>query len=364
MNDGLLQGIIEGASDAISAVDHNLRLLVFNTAFVRFHQTHNKTTPRVGDYVPDLITTLSDEFKENAVNLFRRSLSGEEFTSLYQRPHEGRIEFFEFRFSPLYLGGQLVGSAQNMRNVTTEHEAVLKFEDYAHQLELSNKELYQFAFIASHDLQEPLKKIQAFGQRLAAQVGLDEEGRDFLNRMRLATTRMQQLIDDLLDYSRVTTQGRPPEPIDLNRAVAEASSDLQVRVQETGAMIEVDRFPPALGDPGQMRQLFLNLIGNALKYHRPDVPPYIHVGLETHSGIATIVVSDQGIGFDQSDAERIFEVFQRLHGRSEYEGTGIGLAICRKIVQRHGGTISAEGRPGEGARFLITFPKTFWGKAA
>ena len=364
MSDGLLQGIIEGASDAISAVDQNLRLLVFNTAFVRFHQIHNRVTPRVGDYIPDLITTLSAELKETAVSLFQRSLSGEEFTSLYQRPHEGRTEFYEFRFSPLYLGGQLVGSAQNMRNVTVEHEAVLKFEDYARRLELSNQELSQFAFIASHDLQEPLKKIQAFGQLLSAQTGLDEEGRDFLNRLRLAVTRMQQLMSDLLDYSRVTTQGRPPEPVDLNRVVAEASSDLQIRVQETSASIDVDRLPPALGDPTQMRQLFLNLIGNSLKYHREGVPPRVHIGMETVEGVPQLVISDNGIGFAQADAERIFDVFQRLHGRSEYEGTGIGLAICRKIVQRHGGTIRAEGRAGEGARFLIAFPRTFWGEAA
>lgn len=128
MSDGLLQGIIEGSSVAISAVDQNLRLLVFNRAFVRFHEAYNGVTPHIGDYVPDLITSLADEFKSTAVNLYRRSLSGEEFTVLYRRPHEGRMEFFEFRFSPLYLGGQLVGSAQNMRNVTAEQEVALEKE--------------------------------------------------------------------------------------------------------------------------------------------------------------------------------------------------------------------------------------------
>jgi signal transduction histidine kinase len=360
MSDGLLQGIIEGASDSISAVDQNLRLLVFNTAFVRFHEIRNRVTPRVGDYLPDLMRTLSPQLKETTIDLFRRALLGEEFTVLYERPHEGRIEFHEFRFSPLYLNGKLVGSAQNMRNVTSEHEAVLKFEDYARRLEVSNKELSQFAFIASHDLQEPLKKIHAFSEILKNQADLGEASRDYVNRIHRSTQRMQQLIDDLLNYSRVTTQGRPPEPVDLNRAVAEATSDLQVRVTDTEALIDVGRLPPALGDPTQMRQLFQNLIGNALKYHRAGVPPVIRIGAKTQGGATSIEVADNGIGFAPADAERIFEVFQRLHGRSEYEGTGIGLAICRKIVQRHGGTITALGRPGEGATFVLTFPPTFW----
>jgi signal transduction histidine kinase len=360
MSDGLLQGIIEGVSDSISAVDQNLRLLVFNTAFIHFHEVRNHVTPRVGDYLPDLMRTLSPELKETTIDLFRRALLGEEFTVLYERPHEGRIEFHEFRFSPLYLGGKLVGSAQNMRNVTTEHEAVLKFEDYARRLESSNKELSQFAFVASHDLQEPLKKIHAFGELLKTQPDLGDASRDYVTRIRHSTQRMQRLIDDLLDYSRVTTQGRPPEPVDLNRAIAEATSDLQIRVNETEALIDVQRLPPAQGDPTQMRQLFQNLIGNALKYHREGVPPVIRIGPQTHDGATAIMVADNGIGFAQADADRIFEVFQRLHGRSEYEGTGIGLAICRKIVERHGGTISAEGRPGEGATFVITFPPEFW----
>jgi signal transduction histidine kinase len=229
----------------------------------------------------------------------------------------------------------------------------------------SNQELEEFASVAAHDLQEPLRKIQAFGDRLAAGAGkqLGERERDYLSRMTDAATRMRALVEGLLNYSRVTRRGNPFEPVGLNETVASALSDLEVVTASTGSRVERGDLPTIQGDSEQLRRLMVNLIGNALKYRHPDRSPTIRISgtqLDGDSDEAgrryEITVEDNGIGFEPEYADRIFGVFQRLHGRAEYEGTGIGLAICRRIVERHGGEISAEGRPGEGATFTIRLP--------
>ncbi len=192
---------------------------------------------------------------------------------------------------------------------------------------------------------------------------LSAEGRDYLNRMENAASRMQTLIDDLLTYSRVTTQGRPFVAVDLGKIAQEVLSDLEVRVEQTEATVHVGELGTIGAEPLQMRQLLQNLMGNALKFRRADVPLQVWITGELVEGKAPgggryyrLEVRDNGIGFDEKYAERIFAVFQRLHTREEYEGTGMGLAICRKIVDRHGGTIVAHGRPGEGAVFVVTLP--------
>ncbi len=230
------------------------------------------------------------------------------------------------------------------------------------ELERSNRELQDFAFVASHDLQEPLRKIQAFGDRLRGKHGatLGPEGVDYLERMQRAAHRMHVLINDLLTFSRVTSKGQPFVPTDLGQIAREVLSDLEVRIEQTGGRVEVGALPALDADPLQMRQLLQNLIGNALKFHRAGEHPHVTVsGSVIRDGgppRARIVVADDGIGFDMKYLDRIFTPFQRLHGRLEYEGTGMGLAVCRRIVERHGGTLTAESAPGEGARFLITLP--------
>ncbi len=235
------------------------------------------------------------------------------------------------------------------------------------ELERSNRELQDFAFVASHDLQEPLRKIQAFGDRLRTKHGsqLNEEARDYLSRMHGAAGRMHTLINDLLTFSRVTTKAQPFAPTDLNRIVREVLSDLEVRVQDNDGRVDVGELPTIDADALQMRQLFQNLIGNALKFHRPGVPPIIKVtgsisrngdGSDDAGDRLTLTVQDNGIGFDEKYLDRIFTPFQRLHGRNEYEGTGIGLAVCRKIVERHGGTLTARSKAGEGSTFVATLP--------
>ncbi|BAZ04968.1 PAS domain-containing protein [Calothrix sp. NIES-3974] len=232
------------------------------------------------------------------------------------------------------------------------------------ELARSNEELQNFAFIASHDLQEPLRKIKAFGDRLRinSQEALGEQGLDYLERMRNATERMQALIDDLLSLSRVTTRAQPFIEVNLTQLTQEVVSDLEVLIQQTNGTVEIDQLPNLNADPSQIRQLLQNLISNALKFHRPEVPPYVKIyyhQLTTGEGIEEyqIIIEDNGIGFDQKYVDRIFNIFQRLHGRHEYEGTGIGLAICRKIVERHQGTITAESQPGKGSKFIVTLPR-------
>jgi PAS domain S-box-containing protein len=264
-----------------------------------------------------------------------------------------------------YDDGKLRGFAKVTRDFSARKAAEDKVRAYARQLERSNRELESFASVASHDLQEPLRKIRAFGDRLATKHGeaLGPEGCDYLERMRGAAARMQDLIENLLAYSRVTTKAQPFVRVDLGRVAREVVCDLESRVEQTGGRIEVGELPLIEADAMQMRQLLQNLLGNALKFHRPDVPPVVSVTSRTlarergeSSARCEVCVRDNGLGFEQVYAERIFGLFQRLHGRAEFEGTGIGLAICRKIVERHGGGIVASGTPGEGASFTVTLP--------
>lgn len=241
---------------------------------------------------------------------------------------------------------------------------------YAAELENRNRELQDFAYVASHDLQEPLRKVQAFGDRLKAKNGhlLTEKGLDYLERMQNAAHRMQLLIDGLLTYSRINTRFNAHEQIDLNEVIKEVISDLEVRIEDVHGKIEIDGMPRIVAEPLQMRMLFQNLIGNALKFHKPEESPVIKIhseivedaspepGRKEKPQKCKISIIDNGIGFDEKFNNRIFGIFQRLHGRQEYEGSGIGLAVCRRIVERHSGKIVAEGHPGEGAVFTISLP--------
>ena len=225
-----------------------------------------------------------------------------------------------------------------------------------------NKDLQDFAFVASHDLQEPLRKVQTFGDILAKKCenSLDEASRDYVKRMQSAAARMKKLLDSLLLYSRVTTKAAQAKPTDLEQCVREALSDLEIMIEEKNARVEVGDLPTVMADPVQMVQLFQNLIGNALKYSPGGHAPHVRIySREPGDGkwVHEIVVGDSGIGFEDKHGEKIFLPFQRLHGRSsEYEGVGMGLAICKKIVERHGGSITAKSEVGKGSTFIVTLP--------
>lgn len=240
-------------------------------------------------------------------------------------------------------------------------------------LQRSNQELHDFAHVASHDLQEPLRKIQAFGNLLEEEYGQTlGEGKAYLDRIRRAAARMQRLITDLLTFAQVTSRAQLWREIDLNTIIQEVIDDLEASVHAQRGEIDVAHLPTIRADPGQMRQVFQNLIGNALKFHRPGVPPAVKIWAEGSSVISedaclrpqtwTICVADNGIGFDEQHLERMFTVFQRLHGKGQYEGTGIGLAVVRKIIAHHNGRVTAHSTPGEGSTFLIVLPVTEYGE--
>jgi signal transduction histidine kinase len=256
---------------------------------------------------------------------------------------------------------------QNEILQTKVEERTNELKLYSQELKLSNRELEDFAFVASHDLQEPLRKIRAFGDRLQTNYAaiLDEKGADYINRMRNGAERMSDLINDLLDFSRITTRGKDFVSVDLNDIIYTILDDLEIPVDEANATIQCCDLPVIDADPSQMYQLFLNLISNALKFKKADVPTIITLdyhlqnsGFETESEEVwhMITISDNGIGFEQEYADKIFSPFQRLHSRNEYKGTGIGLAVCRRIVERHYGVVTATGELGKGAIFTIKLP--------
>jgi PAS domain S-box-containing protein len=244
------------------------------------------------------------------------------------------------------------------RDITQRHLVEEKLQKSAAELERSNSELQDFASVASHDLQEPLRKIQSFADELKVSMGnkIDVDEKDTLDRIIAAGERMRTLINDLLAFSRVTSMAKPFAMVNLNLIVKEVLSDLEARIQQTKGIVEVCDLPTIDADPMQIYQLLQNLIGNGLKFHAPGVAPVIKISGKNGGPNYQLSVTDNGIGFDEKYLDRIFTVFQRLHGRKEYEGTGIGLAICRKIAERHGGQIIARSAPGAGSTFTVTLP--------
>lgn len=260
-----------------------------------------------------------------------------------------------------------VGITRDIQALKLTQEALRqseeKLREFTAQLEQSNRELQDFAYVASHDLQEPLRKIVVFGERLKEKCGdiLPPEPRDYIERMQKAAARMQILISDLLAFSRLTTKANPFTQVNLATIASEVLEDLESRIEQVQGRVEVADLPVLEADSLQMRQLLQNLIGNALKFRRPDEPPVVKVSArkivkDTGREFLEISVSDNGIGFDEKYLDRIFNVFQRLHSRNEYEGTGMGLAIVRKIALHHGGEVTAHSQPGQGATFVVTLP--------
>jgi len=269
----------------------------------------------------------------------------------------------EYVRTAIHEDGRVVGSVLVFKDITERKASDETLTQKAAELARSNSELEQFAFVASHDLQEPLRKIQAFGDRLRGKCEgvVAPEALEYLERMQSASARMRRLIDDLLTFSRVIRNSEPFQLVDLTALSKEVLSDLEVRIEKSGAKVEVGELPMVDADPMQMRQLFQNLVGNALKFQPPGNIPVVKITgrtVTTPAGrsCAEISIQDNGIGFDEKYVERIFAVFQRLHGRTEYEGTGVGLAVCRRITDRHGGTIAARSKVGEGATFTVTLP--------
>ena len=256
--------------------------------------------------------------------------------------------------------GKVIRSEGMVHDITERKQVEQALLTYTEQLRNSNETLEDFAFIASHDLQEPLRKIHGFGRILKTDhaQALGEQGQDYIDRMQQSAGRMQAMLDGLLAYARIISQGKPFMPIDLGQILSEVVSDLDTRLMQTDGQVEVGSLPVIKADPTQIRQLIQNLLVNALKFHRPGVPPRVKVTWNpTSNGQIVLSVADNGIGFEPQQAAGLFKPFHRLHGRSEYEGSGMGLAICKKIVERHAGEIEVESQPGLGTTFRVTLPQ-------
>ena len=284
---------------------------------------------------------------------------------------DGSMVWCNLTISRMETAGESLHFIAFLQDISKQKELEKELNERAREFARSNKELEQFAFTASHDLNEPLDKIVAFGRLLkdTSEDDLHEEGREYLNYMVKAAARMQNLISSLLKLSQVTTHVHPFQTVNMNEVVSEVCSDFKFPIEEKKAQIKVDELPILWGDPVQLHQLVQNLIGNALKFHWKDQPPMISIKQEPpatlededHSHIKKtyhrISVTDKGIGFDTMHRHRIFDAFQRLHPKGQFEGTGMGLAICRKIAERHGGYLLAQSKPGEGATFTILLPQ-------
>jgi len=269
----------------------------------------------------------------------------------------GRELWLDCRFTPFFSNGEPY-LLLSVDDITVSKQAEVNLHIYAEKLEQSNRDLQEFAYIASHDLQEPLRKVLAFGDRLTNKYGsvLDETGRDYLKRMREASQRMQTLINDLLTFSRVSTRAQPFAMVDLNSLIQDVISDLEVQIDRTHGKLQVSDLPTIEADPTQMHQLMQNVISNGLKFHKIDIAPIVKITAKVSGNKCKISIKDNGIGFDMQYLDRIFKPFQRLHSRQEYEGSGMGLAICRRIIERHRGEITAVSTLDEGSTFIVTIP--------
>ena len=372
----LLRTLIDNLPDHIYAKDVDGRFILANVAVAR-HMGGKKPEDLLGKTDFDFYKrALAEKFNTDEKMLIQ---SGKPllYHEEYNRDPVGNIVWTLTTKVVLHDSqGKAIGLIGIGRNITDIKEARGNLENayknlkenqeklliYSEKLEKSNKELDQFAYIVSHDLQEPLRKIQFFGDRLITNYDkiLDNKASDYIERMKNAAFRMGKFIDGLLQYSRVTRMEKQFESIDLNELIKEVIDDLEVRIIETRTKINIDKLPDIIADPLQIKQVFQNIISNSLKFHREKISPVINITSkitdEDNNSFYEIIISDNGIGFDNAYADKIFVLFQRLHGRSEYEGTGIGLAICKKIIEQHDGIISATGKEGEGSSFLIKLP--------
>jgi PAS domain S-box-containing protein len=341
------------SGDFITALDG--RILDCNPAFARMFGFPSAGEARSANIVETYITPGEREALLERVRRERRLENDERF----RRRRDGTlIHVVENIIGDFDNEGDLVGTRGYVSDDTQRHLAEEALREREQALQRSNEELQRFAYIASHDLQEPLRSIVSFTQLLERRYRgkLDTDADEFIAFIIEGGTRMQRLIEDLLQLSRVETKARPLEPTDVGEVVADALRLMETPVREAGATVTVDDLPVAMADASQLQQVVTNLVGNALKYRRPDVPPAIRISAERAGTVWRFAVADNGIGIEEEYFDRIFVIFQRLHTRDEHAGTGIGLAVVRKIIDRHGGRVWLESTPGEGSTFFFTLP--------
>ena len=354
------RGLLEAAPDAIVIVDDAGRISIVNRQTeVLFGYARDEL---LGNSIELL---LPERFRARHVGE-RVAYTGAPRTrpmglglELFGRRKDGSEFPVEISLSPMHATNELL-IISTIRDITERKKVEARLKAAAADLARSNAELEQFAYVASHDLQEPLRMVASYTQLLKRRYGgkLDEDADDFIGFAVDGAVRMQELINDLLAFSRAGTRPLQVSEVDLGQLVDQLVTDLAISIEEGGAQVTRDDLPTIRADPTQMRQLFQNLIANGLKFNRPGASPHVHVSAARADGTWTFSVRDNGIGIDPQYAERIFVLFQRLHTRADYPGTGIGLAICKKIVERHGGRIWLESQPDHGTTFFFTLPET------
>jgi PAS domain S-box-containing protein len=365
-NAELLGGIVQLAADGIISIDDEERIRLFNAGAEEiFGYSADEV---LGEPLEILIPSRYREMHhaEHLPHFARAHESARRMGArreVYGRRKNGEEFPAEVAISKVTVDGRRMYNAV-VRDVTERKRYEAELEARGSALERSNAELEQFAYVASHDLQEPLRMVASYTQLLQRRYEgkLDAQADKYIHFAVDGAQRMQTLINDLLALSRVGTQGKPFVPTDVQAVVQRALRWLGGALEESGGTVDVGPLPTVMADAGQLEQLFVNLLANALKFRRPGVPPHVTVTAERHETDGAhgtewlFAVRDNGIGFEQQFAEQIFVVFQRLHTRAEYPGTGVGLAICKKIVERHGGRIWAESVPNEGTTFSFTLP--------
>ena len=366
-----LAAIVESSSDAIIGKTLDGTIFTWNPGAEKL--LGYSAREAIGRHISIVIPADRKDEVPQILDRIARSKCAENYETVRLNKEGGAIDV-SVTVSPIKDGGgAVIGASTIARDITEQKRAEAQLKALTADLMQSNRELQDFASVASHDLQEPLRKIQTFADDLAENEmsGLNDESRDTLKRIQNAAGRMQRLINDLLSLSRITMRAQPFVRVDLNDIARDVLSDLEVRINETGGRVDISEIPTIDAEPLQMRQLFQNLIGNALKFNSPGRAPIVRVhgeligGEERPAGssseaqaqqLCQITFEDNGIGFDEKYVDRIFAMFQRLHGRNEYEGTGMGLAICRRIAEHHGGSITARSAPGRGSTFIVTIP--------
>ena len=355
--EGRYRGLLEAAPDAMVVVDQSGDIVLLNVqAERRFGYRRDELVgQKVTNIIPEGFAErlISDALRSTEDAIAQQIGTGIELSG---RRKDGSEFPIEIMLSPLESAeGILVTAA--IRDITTRKQAEAHLLQKVQELNRSNEELAQFAYVASHDLQEPLRMVSSYTELLAEryQGKLDDKADKYIHYTIDGAKRMQLLVKDLLAYSRVDTQGKTPVPIESELVVRNVLHGLKIAIEESKAEIACDPLPAVCADSVQLAQVFQNLIGNALKF-RGERPPHIHIGAERSFGRWVFRVEDNGIGIDQQYAKLVFQMFQRLHERSRYDGSGIGLAIAKKIVERHGGRIWFVSQLGKGTKFYFTMP--------
>lgn len=350
--------------------EKNDELIWSDGLYTMLGKTHGTYTPAWESFLENVYADdrllVEDFLREVKVNRTRLEIE-------YRIEERGALRYMSLVAKPTSSAWDANDVLGALIDITDRKLYEHRLENYTEELQRSNEDLEQFAYVASHDLQEPLRKIRAFGDRLAAKYGskLEGQGVDYIQRMQSAAARMQTLIEDLLSFSRVSRGVAVPEVLDMAKVLREVIEDLDAQVRREEAVVRVGIVPAILGDRTQVKRLFQNIISNGIKFHKPDEKPVVEIrghkekstllnarfGLSlTEPEYAIVTVKDNGIGFDEKYTEKIFTLFHRLHGRNEYEGTGIGLSICRKIVNNHKGYITAHSTENVGSEFIIILP--------